>query len=45
MIELINGGVWLRNGKPSSDDGSQDKNKGRDKSIAYRIMNAHNVSK
>jgi len=45
VIELINGGVWLRNGKPSSDDGSQDKNNGRDKSIAYRIMNAHNVSK
>lgn len=45
MIQLTNEGVWLRNGMPVADDGLHDKNKGRDNTIAYKIMNAHNVSK
>ena len=44
MIELKNSGVWLRNGQVVCDDGLQDKNAGRDKTIAYQIMNKHNVS-
>ena len=40
MIQLFNEGVWLRDGRPVADmDG--DKTAGRDKTIAYRIMNAH----
>lgn len=45
MIQLNNGGVWLRGGKPVCDDGLGDKNRGRDKTIAYGIMNKHNLSK
>lgn len=40
MIQLFNEGVRLRDGRPVADmDG--DKTAGRDKTIAYRIMNAH----
>ena len=40
MIQLFNEGVWLVGGRPVADmDG--DKTAGRDKTIAYRIMNAH----
>ena len=44
MIELKNSGVWLRNGQVVCDDGLQDKRAGRDKTIAYQIMNKHNKS-
>lgn len=40
MIRLYNGPVTIRNGRPVPEQ----TNTGRDKSLAYRILNAHNVN-
>ena len=43
MIQLKNSGVWLAGGRPV-DDMTGDIDAGREKTIAYRIMNAHDKS-
>lgn len=45
MIELTKGGITVIKGKPTKSSHELDKKAGREKTIAYRIMNAHNRKK
>ncbi|MCF0137682.1 MAG: hypothetical protein HUJ66_04900, partial [Oscillospiraceae bacterium] len=44
MIELNKNGVFIQNGVPAAAPENFDRDAGRALTIAYSVMNAHNIS-